>query len=394
MDNYTLFPAESQRFQPILKFSETLPELQKQKLMEIFENTESSFPSSNSLEEFARSLPVGQNALFWNAVNECSGASECYLQKKQLPFIETKDAPKVVIGHIWEASYVAPILDKNGVPSRNLYTSLMFGYERYLTCLRSNEKWNKSTQTQLNLAKKAIRTDMYLHDRSLEEDQKAVITEFKRISQREFNKAKCHMKYHLSAGCVNFIAIILFLIGLYLIAMTFIFASKMSNELVTLFSIVGLICMCLFSSICVLSCVFNSYFDSIGLVRYLSNQAFDGELKKVMRPCVEKRVENWKRQIMWRWLLCKSELKIEWKIDEMEEKEKNSKEIVLSGKEEEELRRLEGIQAMAISGCSGNGKEVEADRELLLPKSDNSSFNQNSANASLITEKEEEYSLS
>ncbi|KAH7824025.1 uncharacterized protein MONOS_9271 [Monocercomonoides exilis] len=165
-----------------MKFAKALPEKQKKKCIKLFENTGGSFPSSDSLEEFAHSLPVGQNALFWNAVNECSGSSECYLQNKQLPLGETKDAQKAVIGHIWEASYVAPILDKNGVPSRNLYTSLMLGYERYLTCLRSNEKWNKSTQTQLNLAKKAIRTDMYLRDRSLGEDQKAVIAEFKRIS--------------------------------------------------------------------------------------------------------------------------------------------------------------------------------------------------------------------
>ncbi|KAH7824026.1 uncharacterized protein MONOS_9272 [Monocercomonoides exilis] len=133
---------------------------------------------------------------------------------------------------------------------------------------------------------------------------------------------------------------------------------------------------------------------SLGVVRSLSNQAFDGELKKVMRPCVEKRVVNWRRQMIWRWLLSKSELEIEWKIDEMEEKMKSSKEVVLSEEEEEERRRLEGIQAMIIPECSGNAKEVESDRELLLLKSDNSSFHSNSANTSFVDEKEEEYSLS
>ncbi|KAH7831809.1 uncharacterized protein MONOS_18528 [Monocercomonoides exilis] len=405
MDMEKLLPSEKVKFAAIQKFAETLPDQQKQKCTQLFMPNDDSLPDAVSMEEFSKELSVRDKVLFWKAVNECNDAFNPNLQselhknnmdgellhpeiinqkeftsiEKELQFeqqtcCEPMHLQKSAIHQIWEASYVAPILDKDGVPSVIHYSRLMLDYDEYLPFLKADDLWNNKTQIQLNLANKAICSNLFLDDRSLGDDQKAVIIEFNRLLQKERDKAYFQTKFYLSKECVNIVSCIFIFIGIMMIFGHFYFRLYGGYISRRMLLIPGVILLLLHFTIFGFQCFASGYFVSLGKKRSLTDPAFEGKLKRVMRPCVEKRVKNWKYKKEWRWIMSKKEQKIAKRFEEMEYFMGDGNDLIIGDEEEEEKKRLRAIQSNIIHKKFTTNAAFEQDSHLSLPRNDSQSF--------------------
>eukprot|EP00770_Monocercomonoides_exilis_P002952 MONOS_2934.1-p1 / transcript=MONOS_2934.1 / gene=MONOS_2934 / organism=Monocercomonoides_exilis_PA203 / gene_product=unspecified product / transcript_product=unspecified product / location=Mono_scaffold00064:83006-84235(+) / protein_length=390 / sequence_SO=supercontig / SO=protein_coding / is_pseudo=false len=352
----------------IKKFAARLPEEQRIKCM--------------------KSLDVVEKAGFWKAVMEVQAQSTNLVPLPSLPtsnnicahhitppnLEEANDSMPVVyevrcdpltnLGadapkNKWELSFVAPIIDEEGVPSPQFFSRLMKGEIAVKEPEKEKTPFLRSTGVQREIARKLIENNGYLNDAYLEEDQEAVITEFKRVWRKEKERVECNKKFCINDECLlSCLSIGLYFGIVMLIAGCVMFGCNLSSESGLVIIIVGsaiivitvilLICMC---------CPFCM--NSFGTEKDFSSTWFGDDLRESMKPCVRQRVKDWRRKKEWRWLLTSEERREEERIDKIEDarkkKEENEK---LSPEAEIEMERL--MKMRNLARCDGGARNIQA----------------------------------
>eukprot|EP00770_Monocercomonoides_exilis_P011083 MONOS_11031.1-p1 / transcript=MONOS_11031.1 / gene=MONOS_11031 / organism=Monocercomonoides_exilis_PA203 / gene_product=unspecified product / transcript_product=unspecified product / location=Mono_scaffold00529:36684-37931(+) / protein_length=343 / sequence_SO=supercontig / SO=protein_coding / is_pseudo=false len=313
MDKESFESTEHNIPQPIREFAMSLPEDLKNKCIGLFSKFLPSLPLPIDLEEFSETLSIAEKAEFWKAVSQVQAQ---FVNPVPLPIPVSDEvscdpstnpgaaAPK----NKWELSFVAPIIDEEGVPSRQFFSQLMEGIKAVKEPEKEKTPFLRSTDVQREVARKSIENNTFQNDKCLDEDQKAVITEFKRVWGKEKKRVACNKKF-----CID-------------------------DE-------------------CMLNCLSVVLFFGTGTERDLSSNEFYFDLKECVRLCVEKRVKNWRRRKEWRWLMIRKEREAEKKIDkEEEERKKKEENEKLSREAAIEMEKLQMKQVMT-AGTSGAGND-------------------------------------
>ncbi|KAH7825086.1 uncharacterized protein MONOS_14720 [Monocercomonoides exilis] len=372
--------------QPIREFAMSLPEDLKNKCIGLFSKFLPSLPLPIDLEEFSETLSIAEKAEFWKAVSQVQAQ---FVNPVPLPSLPTSDninactatppnfdgtnnlvlvadevccepptnegaaAPK----NKWELSFVAPIIDEEGVPSRQFFSQLMEGIKAVKEPEKEKTPFLRSTDVQREVARKSIENNTFLNDRCLDEDQKAVIAEFKRIWEKEKKRVACNERFCLTDSNLGLFAMFLLVAGITILIVGLSIKGKSTTRnarialIATGASLIACYVIILICS-CFLACLF-----SLGVMRSLSDDEFSDELKGVMRPCVERRIKDWRRKKEWRWFLTRKERKIEEKIDkEEEERKKKEENEKLSREAAIEMEKLQMKQVMTV-GTSGAGND-------------------------------------
>ncbi|KAH7820413.1 uncharacterized protein MONOS_9430 [Monocercomonoides exilis] len=388
MDKESFESIEHNIPQQIREFAAQLPEDLKNKCISLFSKFLPSLPLPIDLENFSETLSIAEKAEFWKVVSQVQAQSTNSVPLPSLPTSDNINAytatpPNLegvnnsvpVAGEIscdpptnlgaaapknkWELSFVAPIIDEEGVPSRQFFSQLMKGIKAVKEPEKEKIPFLRSTDVQREVARKSIENDTFLNDRCLDEDQKAVITEFKRIWEKEKKRVACNNRF-----CLTESKVFIFLMLLLVAGFVFLFVgTSISGNAGVVMIIIGASFFTCFLFVSFIKC-FSTCMDSWGVERDLSWSTFSSELKGVMLPCVEHRIQDWRRKEEWRWLLSKEERKFEEKIDreeeERKEKEENEK---LSHEAAIEMENMMAKQVMLGSdGGAGNLKSNNSAR--------------------------------
>ncbi|KAH7831398.1 uncharacterized protein MONOS_14364 [Monocercomonoides exilis] len=193
----------------ILEFAAQLPKEQREKCHSLFSRSAPNLPMPTELDRFSESLDVLEKADFWKAVSQVRAQSTNLVPLPSLPTSdnicaypaappnlegvnssvpvadEVRCDPPTNLGaaapkNKWELSFVAPIIDEEGVPSRQFFSQLMKGEKAVKEPEKEKTPFLRSTDVQREVARKSIENESFQNDKCLDEDQKFVLTEFKR----------------------------------------------------------------------------------------------------------------------------------------------------------------------------------------------------------------------
>ncbi|KAH7819166.1 uncharacterized protein MONOS_3240 [Monocercomonoides exilis] len=356
MDKESFESIEHNIPQPIREFAARLSEDLKNKCMSLFSNSAQNLPIPSELDRFSESLSVLEKVNFWKAVSQVQDRSTNHVPLPSLPTSEnicaypaappnfdgtnnlmpvadevscdlSTDEGDAAPKNKWELSFVAPVIDEEGVPSREYFSQLMKGEVALEEPEKDTTPFLRSTDVQHEVARKSIENNTFLNDRCLDEDQKAVITEFKRIWEKEKKRVACNNRFYFADSIVALsFSAFLFVAGIPILIVggDILEKSITRNAGIALIATGASFIICsLMLEICIhIPICINSF----GEMRDLSHYKFTSELKGVMRPCVEQRIKDWRRKKELRWLLSKEERKTEEIIDKEEEERKKNKE--------------------------------------------------------------------
>ncbi|KAH7823220.1 uncharacterized protein MONOS_3523 [Monocercomonoides exilis] len=368
----------------IREFATKLSEGQKTKCLSLFSSSAPNLPMPTELERFSESLSVLEKADFWRAVSQIQTMSTNVVPLPSLPtsdnvnaypaapaaFEEVNNSVSVVDEvscdpptnsgasapkNKWELSFIAPIMDEVGIPSRKDFFQLMKGTPAVKNPESEKTPFLRSTDVQREVARKSIENNTFLSDKCLEEDQKTVITEFKRVWAKEKKRVACNKKCCINETTFSLYVSFAIMIGYGLIlGGSLTLGAEIPVAPATIMIVLGAIVMIITIVMLCCSCCATG-FRSLGAERDLSAEDFWSDLKGSMRPCVERRDKDWRRKKEWRWVMTRSERKEEEKIDKEEEarkkKEENEK---LSREAAIEMEKLQMKQAMSV-GAGGTG---------------------------------------
>ncbi|KAH7823423.1 uncharacterized protein MONOS_3664 [Monocercomonoides exilis] len=364
----------------IKEFAERLPDEQRTKCMSLFSCSAPNLPMPTELDRFSETLGVLEKLAFWKAVSlvqaqstscaplVCLPTSEIVNSSiNQKPAFEelgnshpaandvfaksSSTSGAIVPKNKWELSFVAPIIDGEGVPSGEYFSQLMKEEKEIMKEEGKNTIFSRSTEVQREVARKSIENGSFHDDKFLDEDQKVVITEFKRIWGKERERVACNKRFCLGNFCFSLCSIYTSVAGYVLVlvgGMLFIdnvvpvgvnITMIVAGAIIAIVCVVLLICSCRPTGL-----------SSLGEERDLSSPGFWDNLREWMKPCVRQRVKDWRRKKEWRWLLSKEERKEEEKIDKEEEERKKKEKIEqLNRKAEIEMERMMKMQNEARS---------------------------------------------
>ncbi|KAH7819729.1 uncharacterized protein MONOS_12691 [Monocercomonoides exilis] len=369
--------------QQICEFANNLNESQRTKCMDLFSRCAPCLPLPSELEQFGGTLSVSEKAAFWQTISRLQSQQESNEPPSSLPTLEIDNSSlhtmpafeevgnarpaTAVVGagttavsgdpapkNKWELSFVAPIIDELGVPSRKYFSDLV--KKSPVVGVDENDKtpYSSSTEVQRAAARIAIENNTFQRDRFLDEDQKAIISAFKREWEKDKKRVACNKRYCICETTFYIYISIIFLICLIFIMLASLtFGTEAPVISFIPFIVVGVLLVVLPMSLCACAyfCVGPNYW---GKVRDLTSDELDSVLREITRPCVEQRVKDWRRKKEWRWLMSRKERKEEEKIDKEEEEQKIK----------EEKRRIERETAIEMEmkskqALSERGKESE-----------------------------------
>ncbi|KAH7828448.1 uncharacterized protein MONOS_15590 [Monocercomonoides exilis] len=382
MDKETFESIELNVPQAIREFVAHLPEDLKKKCISLFSKFSPSLPMPAELDKFSESLGVLEKADFWKAVSQVQAQSTNAVPLPSLPTSdnicaypaappnlegvnssvpvadEVRCDPPTNLGaaapkNKWELSFVAPIIDEEGVPSRQFFSQLMKGEKAVKEPEKEKTPFLRSTDVQREVARKSIENDTFSSDKCLDEDQKAAITGLKRVWSTEKKRVACNKRFCLTSSSVQLFFMLMTSAGFIVLIVGLIIWGNAGTIMVAAgASFVGI-------NLIVYCCAnLTGCTRSLSEMRDLSRNEFSSELKEIMSPCVEQRVKDWRRKKEWRWLLTSEERKIEEKIDkEEEERKKNEEKEKLSREAAIEMEKMVVKQVMTAG--TGGPENVE-----------------------------------
>ncbi|KAH7831457.1 uncharacterized protein MONOS_12296 [Monocercomonoides exilis] len=372
----------------IKEFAEQLPEEQRTKCMSLFSCSAPNLPLPAELDIFSETLGVLEKLAFWKAISlvqaqsttcaplVCLPTSEIVNSSiNQKPAFEevgnlspaannviakpssTSDA--IIPKNKWELSFVAPIIDEEGVPSRQFFSQLMKEEKADMKQEKKKTIFSRSTDVRCEVARKSIENGSFQNDKCLDEDQKVVITELKRVWGKERERVACNKRFCLSDSCIGGVLYFSLMAG---VAISIVGGLLFISERVPIGVNIALI---VFGAITIIVCTVLMIctccpieLSSLGVERDLASQGFWDDLRESMKPCVRQRVKNWRRKKEWRWLLSEDERNEEEKIDKEEEERKRKEKMEqLSRKAEIEMERMMKIQNEA--GSDGGARNIQ-----------------------------------
>ncbi|KAH7831509.1 uncharacterized protein MONOS_12942 [Monocercomonoides exilis] len=369
----------------ILEFAAQLPKAQREKCHSLFSRSAPNLPMPTELDRFSESLDVLEKADFWKAVSQVRAQSTNLVPLPSLPTSdnicaypaappnlegvnssvpvadEVRCDPPTNLGaaapkNKWELSFVAPIIDEEGVPSRQFFSQLMKGEKAVKEPEKEKTPFLRSTDVQREVARKSIENESFQNDKCLDEDQKFVITEFKRVWGKEKKRVACNKRFCLGNLCFLLCSVYTLMAGYVLVMVGGLLMEDKDMPIganiamIVVGAIIAIVCTVLLICTCC-----PTGLSSLGVERDLASQGFWDDLRESMKPCVRQRVKNWRRKKEWRWLLSKDERRNEEKIDKVEDarkkKEENEK---LSREAAIEMEKLQ-MKQVITAGTSGTG---------------------------------------
>ncbi|KAH7820141.1 uncharacterized protein MONOS_12699 [Monocercomonoides exilis] len=195
------------------------------------------------MERFSESLGVLEKADFWKAVSEVQAQSTNLVPLPSLPTSnnicaypaappnlegvnssvpvanEVSCEPPINLGDAapknkWELSFIAPIIDEEGVPSPQFFSQLMKGEIAIKDLEKEKPPFSSSTAAQREVARNSIKNDTFRNDKCLNEDQKAVAAEYKRIWEKEKKRVDCNKMFRISDVCLMSCLVAVLIIGI------------------------------------------------------------------------------------------------------------------------------------------------------------------------------------